>query len=306
MTEQPHETWTETIGDDAAAQQLWTAMSPVGNADGAAAVDVDAAWARLSAAIATTSSGITLTPQAKVVRMRPRPARRVLYYAAAAIAVLAVLVGVNVLSGLGDTGVQYANTSDATMPVRLPDDSEVTLMPGSQLAYAEREGRREVVVAGEVEFDVTNQSGKSFAVEADQLQVVVVGTEFTVNHAGVAGVDVTEGHVRVRGRREADWTDVYAGGFARVEDGLVTEASAREQTESRLRFDEVELSVILAALTDVHKVPFTAATALRSCRITVDLADATAADAAGTLAAVLGAEAVEHQGGFYLGGGGCQ
>ena len=301
MKHPPLQDWTAALGDEADARRLWTALEPEADAS-PASVDVDAAWAAFRARAASPRSAT----EAKVVRLRPSRSRRYWRAAAAAAAVLAVLVGVNVLAGLGDTVVQYANDSSAEMPVRLPDDSEVTLMPGSQLHYEERGGRREVTIAGEVGFDVRARDGMAFAVSAEQLEVLVVGTEFMVNHAGVTGVDVTEGHVRVRGRREADWTDVYAGGFARVEDGLVVTARPRPTTGPDLRFDDAPIATIAEALTAAHGVPFAASEALRNCAITVNLRDATPAEAAVTLAAVLGAEAVDRDGGYLLRGSGCQ
>ena len=302
MTDQPIDNWTEVLGVERAARDLWSAVGAADAPGAAADVDVDAAWGRLSAAVGHSER----SSEARVVRLRPKRRRTVVYYVAAAVAAIAVLVGVNILAGLGDTDIQYANGTADMMPVRLPDDTEAMLMPGSHIAYAERDGRREVVIAGEVDFAVTEHPEMSFAVQAEQLQILVVGTAFTVNHGGVAGVDVREGHVRVRGRREADWTDVYAGGFARVTDGLVSTASASEASNDALRFDDAPLSRILSVLQDAHGMTFEAAAPLRACRLTVNLSDSDADEAITTLGAVLGAEVVDSVGGYRLTGGGCQ
>ena len=308
MKQAPLEDWTEALGSEDDARQLWSALEPVAAAAPAGAeVNVDAAWAEFRRRV-DASGEAAAAPGAKIVRLREGAPRSRRYWraAAAAAAVLAILIGVNVLAGLGDTVVQYANASTDEMPVRLPDDSEAMLMPGSQLHYEERDGRREVTIAGEVGFDVAPRADMSFAVSAEELEIVVVGTEFMVNHDGRKGVDVTEGHVRIRGRREADWTDVYAGGFARVEDGMVVKARPRDVVGGGLRFDEAPIATILAALADAHGVPFTAEAALRACAVTVNLAGASPTEAAVTLSTVLGAEAVERDGGFHLRGARCQ
>lgn len=306
------DTWREDLGDDDAARRLWAA---VGEADGSPAqdVDVDAGWARLRVALGEASPiprDAPPLPQAKVVRLVPRRRRRYLRAGLAAAAAVALLAVVNLLAGLGDTAVAFANATAADMPVRLPDDSEAMLTPGSQLQYVERDGRREVTMAGAVAFDVRARGDMSFAVSAQELEIVVMGTSFVVNDAGVAGVDaagvdVAEGHVRVRGRREADWTDVFAGGYARVRDGLVADARASAGPGVELAFRDATAAEVLDALTEAHGVSFAADAGLRACRLTVNLEETTPGQAAVTLAAVLGAEVVERAGGYYLRGGSC-
>ena len=295
------QTWTNALdGDARAARDLYEATGRVGGDP--ADVDVDAAWASVAAAVTA--------PAAKVVplgtRSRPRHARYVRYAVAAAVAVV-VLALVNVVAGLGEGASRFANATAEAMPVVLPDDTEAMLMPGSELRYAERDGRREVTVAGEVGFAVTHDPEMAFAVDAAELELIVVGTKFMVNRDGRAGVAVSEGHVRVRGRREADWTDIYAGGYVDVVDGLVAEVRERGAASDDLRFRERPLAEVLARLGAHHGVGLTAAAGLRGCRLTANLADASLAEAVETIALTLGARAEpDGDGGFALSGGGCR
>ena len=301
MDHQPPTTWTNALdGDERAARELWSALAldgptPTAEAD----VDVDAAWRRISARVA---------PRARVVDLhtatRRKPSRW--RYAAAAAAALLLLALVNVVAGLGDTSAEFANVTEEAMPVVLPDESEATLMPGSRLAYAERDGRREVSVRGEVGFAVTRDPAMTFAVEAEQLEVVVIGTKFRVNQAGRAGVAVTEGHVRVRGRREADWTDLYAGGHALVEDGLVVVSQPHASSSDELHFQDTPLSEVLRRLNLHHETSISSAPSLAACRITARLANASAEDAARTIALTLGARVESRASGLKIVGGGCE
>lgn len=310
MDQDSPQTWTDALdGDAAAARDLWTA---VGHADalpgggpvaGGEPVDADAAWARVRAAAA--DPGARVVPLGKSP-LRASRRRRFLGYAAAAVVVAAVLALVNLLAGLGDPSARYANATAEAMPVTLPDDSEAMLMPGSRLRYREQDGRRVVTIAGEVGFAVTRDPGRAFAVDAGELEVVVVGTKFLVNHDNRPGVAVTEGHVRVRGRRDADWTDVYAGGRAAVRDGVVVPPDEGLGAGGPLTFRDAPLPEVLARLSRHYGVTFSAEAGLQTCRFTASLDGASAEEAAGTLALAFGARLERRGGTVHLVGGACE
>ena len=304
MDETTLQTWTSALdGDARAARDLYEAVGLTAGDVPPADIDIDAAWTRVSAAVDTPKG-------AKVVSLADAPTSRrsryVRWATAAAVAAL-VLALVNVVAGLGDDRAEFANATAEAMPVVLPDDSEAMLMPGSELRYAERDGRREVTVAGEVGFAVTHDPEMAFAVEAAELELVVVGTKFMVNRDGRAGVAVSEGHVRVRGRREADWTDVYGGGYVAVVDGLVAQARPGAAASDDLRFRERPLSEVLERLGAHHAVALTAAAPLRDCRLTANLSEASLAEAVETIALTLGARVEPlSEGAIHLAGGGCR
>jgi transmembrane sensor len=83
----------------------------------------------------------------------------------------------------------------------LPDGSVVTLNKHSLLAYAEefRGKKREVVLKGEAFFNVAPNKNKPFVIDANNLQITVVGTSFNVKAGldGMTEVVVETGIVKV-------------------------------------------------------------------------------------------------------------
>lgn len=90
----------------------------------------------------------------------------------------------------------------APMTDTLTDGSVVTLQQNSGLTIASGFNRKErrLRLQGEAFFDVAPDTAKPFVVEVQELQVEVVGTAFTVDHASNPDkivVTVSEGKVRV-------------------------------------------------------------------------------------------------------------
>jgi transmembrane sensor len=137
--------------------------------------------------------------------MRRLFATRRLGVAAAAVGVLAVLVGA-LLAAKQFTGggAHPADLVIATQPgvnreVKLPDGSSVTVAGGSQLAARFTDHARTVVLErGEAFFQIEQDRNRPFTVEALNTRVTAIGTAFNVR-AGqdVVRVAVTEGTVSV-------------------------------------------------------------------------------------------------------------
>ncbi len=96
--------------------------------------------------------------------------------------------------------------------VELEEGSSLTVAPESAVSLAKAE-RSEVVVvveSGQITFDVVKRSNRSFVVQADGVEVRVVGTKFIVRRQGSdVDVEVLRGTVDVRD----------AGGSTRLERG---------------------------------------------------------------------------------------
>lgn len=77
---------------------------------------------------------------------------------------------------------EVSNSSQKAMLVKLPDDSKVTLQPGSRLRYQQefKGTLREVFLVGEGFFDVKRNTEKPFIVYANDLITKVLGTSFNV------------------------------------------------------------------------------------------------------------------------------
>lgn len=103
---------------------------------------------------------------------------------------------------------RYHNTTQQAQLLRLPDDTRVTLRPGSSLRYAGglAGARREVHLEGEAFFQVHKDPAHPFLVLTTQLVTTVLGTSFDVKaYPGNAEalVAVREGKVSVQPRQAA-------------------------------------------------------------------------------------------------------
>ena len=79
--------------------------------------------------------------------------------------------------------VKVSTSVAQTRNVVLPDGTEVTLSPCSQLFYPERfSGRqRKVMLVGEAYLDVVKDAKRKFVVSAGEMDVIVHGTRFSVS-----------------------------------------------------------------------------------------------------------------------------
>ena len=103
---------------------------------------------------------------------------------------------------------RYHNTTQQNQILRLPDDSRVTLHPGSSLRYAAglAGARREVYLEGEAFFQVHKNPDRPFLVLTNQVVTTVLGTSFDVKAypgSAQALVAVREGKVAVQPREAA-------------------------------------------------------------------------------------------------------
>jgi len=103
---------------------------------------------------------------------------------------------------------RYDNTTQRVQVLHLPDDTRVTLQPGSHLRYAGglAGARREVHLEGEAFFQVHKDAKHPFLVFTKQLVTTVLGTSFDVKAypgSAQALVAVREGKVAVQPRQAA-------------------------------------------------------------------------------------------------------
>ena len=309
MNQNPPPSWSRALGSDADAEALWVALGEVDRAKypmpGEA--DTEAAWHRMQAALASgTSSG----SEARIVqlatrgrRLSPKRKSRVYAWLSAAAAAVLLLFFVNVLSGSGEP-TAIVNNGVRDLPAVLPDATRVILAPGSELTFVETEGHRVVEMSGEIGFDVSPDPSQPFRVDAEQLTIVVVGTEFTVRDGASGRVSVSEGHVRLRGFREADWVDLRAGDFAELEDGLVVRATGNGAIDN-LKFRDVPLREVLSRLGAYHGVSLTAEARLLDCTVTASFGNESLEDALNILKVIFSADVESSDDGAYLRGGKC-
>ena len=172
----------------AGLQQLWDDV-PSAAAQPPRAVDTEAALLRVK-------GQLRAQPRIGVVPMRTSWARW-----AAAAAVLVAIAAVWLLRPAGAEQPDLASTA-APRTETLADGSVVTLNRQSSLVAAEGFNRRErrMRLQGEAFFQVKPDVERPFVVEAQEVEIKVVGTAFNVDESSRPGqvvVSVTEGKVQV-------------------------------------------------------------------------------------------------------------
>jgi len=93
------------------------------------------------------------------------------------------------------------------LTLRLPDGSQVTLAPQSELRYPAQfaPGSREVYLVGEALFKVQKDKRRPFRVHSGEWVTQVLGTTFNVNAfsgAATMAVSLLEGRVQVQDRQQ--------------------------------------------------------------------------------------------------------
>ena len=102
--------------------------------------------------------------------------------------------------------VKHSNTPGERTRHILPDGSIADLNAGSTLEYPQSfdPGNRTVKLNGEAFFEVTHNSNRPFRVVTENLEVVVLGTQFNINTEAMSpAVALVDGKVRLRSNASA-------------------------------------------------------------------------------------------------------
>lgn len=193
------EAWLRTSPANASA---WEAMQQASAVmDRATPVHADQ-WQPLLARLRGGRHRGTLPPIARTLRRTRSGSRRIgrrqaigLGGVALAACLLTAIVGPDLVRGLQ---ADYATDTAETRTVRLSDDSTVVLAPESAITVAYSPGGRHVrILAGEAFFEIAANPERPFRVEAETVDVTVLGTSFDVRR-GKNGADVAVEHGVVR------------------------------------------------------------------------------------------------------------
>lgn len=281
--------------------------------------DVEAAWARLEAAMAAESRRDV--PDVEHQRRGPWAWRgRLVPALRAAAAIAALLAGAalwqhrDALLGPGPMREVTAGVGQQVR-VTLGDGTRVVLGPASRLRFAERFRRvRAVELEGEAVFDVTPDRARPFRVTAGLSITEVLGTRFGVKaypEDGYAEVVVAEGQVAVSGGadRSATPTVHLTPGLAvRIEPdgtaGPVVEVPADDilaWTEGRLVYHGAPLAEVVRSLERRFGVRIALADPeLGALRLTAEFRQPAAAEVVQLIARSLGLEYRRTPDGFLL------
>ncbi len=140
--------------------------------------------------------------------------------------------------------------------IELPDHSVVTLRSGSTLIYPKQlaGASRTVALAGEAFFEVTRDESRPFIIDAQAVQVKVLGTSFNVSCSDqAADVAVASGRVQVASKSAMKQRVVLsAGKTAHYEGGALREGAATGSeafwNSGELFFNDAPLSGVVTAI----------------------------------------------------------
>lgn len=196
----------------------------------------------------------------------PVPSSRPWYWAATASLVGLLLLSYWLLTPNTQT---YTTAYGESKRILLPDSSVAVLNANSTLSYPldwEAEGPRRVTLTGEAFFSVTHQQNhRKFMVQANELAIEVLGTEFNVNHRrGETEVVLQTGSIRL------DWSAgekdsaqevynlviepgemvVFSQNQKDVRREVVNPTLYSSWTQKRLLFDKTPLAEVFAMIKD--------------------------------------------------------
>ncbi|HVT86456.1 MAG TPA: FecR domain-containing protein [Chitinophagaceae bacterium] len=197
-------------------------------------------------------------PPAKVISIK----RKKIWYAAAAVAVLLIVIGVTVFfkpSSKSQLATQYGQIKKD----KLPDGTEVFLNANSTVTYEKgwHEGKtREVWIQGEAFFHVKKTpSHDKFIVHTDAFDIEVTGTSFNVtNKNGQSSIILKEGSVKIRRPGEAEILmqpgDMVAFSNEKIEKKIVTKQDYMAWMDNKLDFDNTPVTEIVRIIKEHYGV----------------------------------------------------
>lgn len=209
--------WVSTSPDH---QSAWASVNQAWNVLGAA----QPAYADRNWAVA--ASDRTVSPSRRSHGIARRLPRRPFALAVSALAAICLL-WVFVPAMLIDLRSDYRTAAGQTELVRMADGSTVELSGSSAISTQIASGERRVkLLAGAAFFDVAHDEGRPFLVDADGIEVTVLGTAFDVQVSSASTtVALLRGSIRAEMTRSDDAPVVLHPGQVAVidhADGKVT------------------------------------------------------------------------------------
>lgn len=207
---------------------------------------------------------------------RPQTLRLLPLWRAAAAVLLLAVAGYFFWQRHFPAGQAVIVADAAALTDTLSDGSVITLSPQSGLALAGNFNTRErrVRLRGDARFKVSPDTTRPFVVETAELEVRVVGTEFTVGDAPDSAaivVNVLEGKVRVSAQGQSLLLQAGESALYDKRNGLLARSSAvQNPAQNRLlRFNTTPLRAVLQQVEQVYGIQITLKNkALENCPLT--------------------------------------
>ncbi len=215
--------------------------------------------------------------EAKVVKMKPKPNRRIWLSIAATIALL-IVASVWLFQTWGPSDL-LVETNDQIKSIDLPDGSEVTLNQFASLRFVpvNKEGQRKVELKGDAFFEVARDEQHPFVIQTEQIEIEVLGTSFYVDartSQSEVQVIVKSGSVAVRsGDSETVLTANEKAVFQKKNNALIKlenkDPNYLSLTNNRLVFEGASLEEVVFALNRQYHTDITIANeAIKRCKLT--------------------------------------
>jgi ferric-dicitrate binding protein FerR (iron transport regulator) len=218
-----------------------------------------------------------------------KPARRLIRIAVVAVMLPLFALGGYLLRDLGSVPNVVMNraitSAGSKAQFTLPDGSIVWLNANSTLEYPEIfvGKHRTVRLKGEAMFDVTENRALPFIVQADEMEIEVLGTRFAVqnyeNNPAVETV-LVEGSVKIDGEGLSSPHILVPGQLlcynkttAQTDIKMVDSSNYTDWTNSRLVFDNIALSDIIFNLQKWYGVEIVASANISSTRMSFTVRD---------------------------------
>lgn len=173
---------------------------------------------------------------------------------AAVLGAVVIMRNMNQEAYRAQEGVQY---------VKLSDGSSVWLEQGSSLTVDKFDAQQRLVrLSGKAHFDIERDEDRPFSITADDIEVSVLGTAFTID-ATIEDASVAVSHGKVKVETDDNDSVVLVKGQKVVDatDGLNTSTidptTVHAWTNKDLSFDNAPLTEVLADLENHFNVNFT-------------------------------------------------
>lgn len=151
--------------------------------------------------------------------------------------------------------------------ILLPDSSRIWMAPNSELKYPEHYAsmRNIILVSGEAFFDVRPDALHQFTVQADSLEVAVLGTSFNVRaYRNLPGLNIAVNTGKIRVTRSGNVLGMLSAGETMQYDrhrsavalGTFDPGEAGGWKNNRLYFDNTPLAEVLQMLENYYPVKF--------------------------------------------------
>ncbi|MFT4168779.1 MAG: FecR domain-containing protein [Dysgonomonas sp.] len=188
-------------------------------------------------------------------------------YAAAASVILIVSLSIYLMQLLGSPKMLTISTAQHLKEVTLPDGTTVTLSRYSTLQYPEKFNgeTREVILSGEGFFDVSKDKQHPFIVNASEVQIKVLGTQFNVqsySRDNYIKTTLLEGSVAISNSRNGNTKELLPNESATFykESGRLTKETENNAIDEALWksgiiiFNNKPLSIIAGELSNYFNI----------------------------------------------------